>query len=81
MIETGKQIAAARVLLGWGQQDLADAAKLHRRSIQYWERKERIPHGGYREPHAVKRIRQALSEAGVDVFTRPSIGVRLSAAH
>jgi hypothetical protein len=78
MISSGQQIAAARVLLGWTQQELADASKLHRRSIQYWEREERIPFGGYREPVGVRRIRDALTSAGVEVFVRPSVGVRLS---
>jgi hypothetical protein len=50
MISSGQQIAAARVLLGWTQQELADASKLHRRSIQYWEREERIPFGGIANP-------------------------------
>ena len=78
MIHSGCQIAAARVLLGWTQQDLADASHLHRRSIQYWEREEVIPHGAYREPVAVRQIRKALADAGVEVITRPSIGVRLA---
>ena len=78
MIYSGRQIAAARVLLGWTQQDLADASHLHRRSIQYWEKEEVIPYGPYREPIAVRSIRKALAEAGVQVFTRPSIGVRLA---
>ena len=56
----------------------ADASKLHRRSIQYWEREDRIPFGGYREPVGVRRIREALTPAGVEVFVRPSVGVRLS---
>jgi hypothetical protein len=79
MIETGSQIAAARALLGWTQQELALAARLHRRSIQYWERAPVIPHGGFREPIGVGRIRAALIKAGVEVFSRPSVGVRLLA--
>lgn len=78
MIHSGRQIAAARVLLGWTQQDLADASHLHRRSIQYWEREEAIPHGRHREPIAVRQIRKALFDAGVEVITRPTVGVRLA---
>lgn len=78
LINSGYQIAAARALLGWTQQDLAKASGLHRRSIQYWERQAVIAHGGFREPIAVRKIRKALAYAGVEVVLKPTIGVRFT---
>jgi transcriptional regulator with XRE-family HTH domain len=75
MIATGRQIAAARALLGWSQEDLADAAGLHVNSVAYWERHEAIP--SYRAPVACERIANALLDAGAETFLKPSPGVRL----
>lgn len=78
LISSGYQIAAARALLGWTQQELARASGLHRRSIQYWERQAAIAHGGFREPIAVRKIRHTLADAGVEVVLKPTIGVRFA---
>jgi Helix-turn-helix len=80
MIARGAQIRAARALLGWTLQDLADAAGLHRNAVGYWERHDTIPTGWPSkgtEPHACKLIREALHKAGVAVFTDPAPGVCL----
>ncbi|MBS0270091.1 MAG: helix-turn-helix domain-containing protein [Proteobacteria bacterium] len=73
---TGRQIAAARALLGWSQDELADASGLHVNSIAYWERHAAIP--TYRAPLACERIGDALREAGVETFLNPAPGVRFA---
>jgi hypothetical protein len=77
MISTGRQIAAARALLGWTQRDLADAAGLHVNAVSYWEAHEEIPHKGYSVPVACRRMQQALLNAGVMAFIKPTAGVRI----
>lgn len=76
MIVSGKQIRAARALLSWTQAQLAEAAKLHPNAIAYWEGREQIPWGLYRQPWACRRIREALLIAGVDFLQSPVVGVR-----
>jgi transcriptional regulator with XRE-family HTH domain len=77
MIATGRQIAAARALLGWSQDKLAEASKLHPNSIGYWEAHDEIETGKWRVPVAIERIRAALLNAGVETFLNPSPGVRI----
>lgn len=77
MITTGRQIAAARALLGWSQDELADAAAMHVNSVAYWERRGVIATDYYKAPVACRQIRQALLKAGVETFMDPSPGVRL----
>ena len=81
MIVSGNQIRAARALLDWTQAQLAAAAKLHPNAIAYWEGREQIPWGIYRQPWACRRIREALHSAGVDFLPSPIVGVRLVATH
>jgi transcriptional regulator with XRE-family HTH domain len=76
MITTGRQIAAARALLGWSQKDLADASGLHTNAVAYWEGHDEIPHKGFRIPVACRRIQQAFLDAGVVTFIKPAAGVR-----
>ncbi len=77
MISTGRQIAAARALLGWTQRDLAEASNLHVNAVAYWEAREEIPHKGYSVPVACRLMQQAFLDAGVMSFIKPSAGVRL----
>ena len=73
---TGSQIRAARALLGWSRQVLAEAASLHVNTVVYWEQQEEIPTGVYSEPHACRLIQQALVKAGVVFLSSPAPGVR-----
>ena len=52
---------AARVLLGWTQTDLAEAAGLARATVADFERGIRDPH-----PNNRKAIREALEAAGIE---------------
>ena len=73
---TGSQIRAARALLGWSRQVLAEAASVHVNTVVYWEQQEEIPTGVYSEPHACRLIQQALVKAGVVFLLSPTPGVR-----
>ncbi|MEO1656720.1 MAG: helix-turn-helix transcriptional regulator [Pseudomonadota bacterium] len=42
----GREIQAARALLGWTQDDLAQHSGLHTKSVSYWERHGVRPVGG-----------------------------------
>lgn len=75
MIESGAQIRAARALFGWTRLELAEAASLHRNAVGYWESRPDIG-ARRREPVGVRIIREALLDAGVEVFSKPSPGVR-----
>jgi DNA-binding transcriptional regulator YiaG len=77
MIATGRQLRAARVLLGWTRVDLARASGVHANSVAYWEATANIPTGPYHEPIACRRMRAALLAAGVRTKVSPSIGVEL----
>jgi transcriptional regulator with XRE-family HTH domain len=79
MIATGRQIAAARALLGWSQQQLAKAAGLHVNAVGYWEARTEIPCGSLKAPIACRRIETALLDAGVLTLVKPTIGVRVVA--
>lgn len=76
MIRTGRQIRAARAMLGMRRADLARAAGLHSNAVKYWEARE-VPSG--RPPHAVEHIERALLSLGVSAFADPAPGVSLSA--
>jgi hypothetical protein len=69
---TGDMIRAAQTLAGWVQAQLADAARLHPRTIRKWEA-EPTP---WRKGHALSRMQEALATRGVIVFLHPTPGVR-----
>lgn len=82
MIPSGKLISAARTVLGWTQQDLAQAAGLHRNAVVYWEGHDIItrkhqPKYGNSGP---KRIEEALARAGITFITEPGPGLCLCAS-
>ena len=71
MFVTGRQIRAARALLGWTRADLAEAAGLHPNSVAYWENAAEIPTRPSQEPHACRLIRKALRAAGLQISKAP----------
>jgi transcriptional regulator with XRE-family HTH domain len=54
------QIRAARGLLGWSQQELADAAGVGRATIADFETGKRTPY-----PRTIEEMRRALESAGI----------------
>jgi transcriptional regulator with XRE-family HTH domain len=68
-----KQSRAARGLLGWSQQQLADAASVSLATVQFFETNKRRP-----IPNNLTAIRRALEDAGV-VFEADGkfVGVKL----
>jgi transcriptional regulator with XRE-family HTH domain len=73
---TGSQIRAARALLGWSQQKLADKALLSETAILKME-KQRADS----RTSTLMKARQSLESAGVEFINRPdgTIGVLLKA--
>ncbi|HEY1942878.1 MAG TPA: transcriptional regulator [Roseiarcus sp.] len=69
---TSEQIRAARALLRWEEQDLAEAAKLPRATIA---RLESLPGPLAAEPSAVEALRTALGSAGIDLLEEDGGGV------
>ena len=70
-----KQSRAARGLLGWSQQNLADAASVSLATVQFFETNKREPiHNN------LTAIRRALEDAGVEFLPAKNgkgAGVRL----
>jgi transcriptional regulator with XRE-family HTH domain len=64
-IGSGEQIREARRLLGITQKQLAKAARLHFNSVRYWEKVATIRIYRYREPYAVRKMREAFQTAGI----------------
>lgn len=69
---TGKQLAAARSLLGWSQEHLADAADVNSQTIMRWETGQTTPHES-----TVKRIVQVIEAFGVEFLNGGRPGVRM----
>ena len=68
---SGRQIAAARSLLNWSQDHLAEAAEVNKHTIFRWE-------SGHTEPHqsTVIRIVKAIEDRGVEFLNGGAPGVR-----
>lgn len=66
-IDDGRQIKAARAILGMTAQELADAAGLSKTTVILLEGKKRIRRGGYleRPGYGVGRIEAAIEGLGV----------------
>jgi transcriptional regulator with XRE-family HTH domain len=74
-IRTGAQIKAARALLGWTIDDLAEVAGVNPNTVIRWEGMIAIP---LRTPYGVQRITTALGKNDVIPFAEPTPGVRLA---
>lgn len=72
MLSTGRQIKAARALLGWSQQHLADKAALSVITITRMEKSVSLR--GHHD--TVSRIQFALESAGIEFLNSGSPGVR-----
>ena len=75
MITSGRQLAAARVLAGLDQSQLATLADIHRNSVSRWEAQGAIPTGRER-PFAVGQILKGLALTGVTVSSDGATGIR-----
>jgi transcriptional regulator with XRE-family HTH domain len=60
---TGEQVRAARGLLGWSQEDLAEKSKVSRPTIAEWERGARTPFA----PNQMA-ICRAFEDAGLEIL-------------
>lgn len=70
---TGRQIQAARALLGWSQQELADEAKISRNALQRMENGRVAPLAT-----TLEAVWRTLERAGIEFLSdSTSEGVRL----
>jgi len=67
------QITAARELLHWTKADLAERARINRRTVSNVETGKHVPN-----PNTLHSIRRAFEAAGIE-FVEGSPGVRLVA--
>ena len=67
----GRQVAAARSLLGWSQDQLATAADVGKQAIARWELGQTTPHES-----TVKRIVDVIDSRGVEFTNGDQPGVR-----
>ncbi len=58
-------IKAARAGLGWSQEKLAAEARLHPKSVAYWE--GRAPSRDRPQPQALDRMAEAFARAGLRI--------------
>jgi len=63
---TGSQIRAARALLGWSQQDLADKAVLSETAVLKLETERADT-----RTSTIVKVRKALEDAGIEFIDRP----------
>lgn len=68
---SGKQVAAARGLLGWGQDQLAAAADVNPRTIMRWEAEQHEPRDS-----TMRQVIQAIEDRGVEFLNGGAPGVR-----
>jgi len=73
----GSQIRAARAMLGWSQQDLADKALLSETAVLKLETERADT-----RTSTILKVRKSLEEAGIDFITRTdgAVGVLLKPA-
>ena len=67
----GRQVAAARSLLGWSQDQLAAAADVGKQAIARWELGQTTPHDS-----TIERIVAAVESRGVEFTNGDQPGVR-----
>ena len=68
---SGRQLAAARTLLGWSQEQLAAAADVTPFTIMSWETERHVPRQA-----TIDRVRQAIEGRGVEFLNGGAPGVR-----
>lgn len=68
----GKQILAARDLLGMSQEELAVAAGVSAATLTSWERGQRVP-----RRETIRLVVEALERRGIEFLNHGSPGVRL----
>lgn len=71
---SGKQLAAARALLGWNQGHLAEAADVALSTIVTWELEQHQPRQA-----TIDRVRLAIETRGVEFLNGGQPGVRMKA--
>lgn len=70
----GRQVLAARDLLGMSQAELATAAGVSVNTLMSWETGQRIP-----RRETIRRVCDALERRGIEFLNHGAPGVRLQA--
>ena len=68
----GRQILAARDLIGMSQEELASAAGVSAATLTSWERGQRVP-----RRETIRLVVEALERRGIEFLNHGSPGVRL----
>jgi len=71
-----EQSRAARALLGWTQQELADAADIGIVTVQSFESGKTRPHKG-----TLRLLRETFERHGITFITEGGVGVMLTDTH
>lgn len=74
MIKSGRQIRAARALLGMPQEELAREVGTTVRTVRAWEARERPPSAA---PVFAGKVEDVLTRRGIVFLDNPAIGVAL----
>ena len=75
MVISGKQIAAARALLGISQNELAVAADVNANTIMRFETGQNVP-----RPATIRALRTELERRGIEFLNGGDPGVRFFAS-
>lgn len=78
MIASGKQLRAARAMLGWSRESLAERAGVHAKTVSYWEAKSSNYRSSTIRASAPARMVAALQAAGIEIIAAPRLGIFLS---
>lgn len=73
-LEFSRQIKAARALLAWGQEELAEAAGINVQTVKRMEGMDGAVRG-HRD--TIRKIQRAMEDAGVEFLGDGAPGVRL----
>jgi len=71
---SGRQVAAARGLLNWSQDQLALAADVTAQTVKNWENEHHLPRQA-----TMDRVREAIEARGVEFTNGGQPGVRFKA--
>ncbi len=79
-IVTGKQIVAARAVLKWSRDDLADRSGLHSSTVRYYERSNHLSRRTSKN-YGLLAIKRACSNAGITFPVEPTPSIAMTWDH
>lgn len=79
-IVTGKQIVAARAVLKWSRDDLANRSGLHSSTVRYYERSNHLSRRTDSN-YGLSAIKRACAKAGITFPVEPAPGIAMTWDH